>query len=178
MTALQILYLYINQITVFPDLALSNIRVLYLHNNHPQTVPKVRSETGSVITKLVLNRNQITEVTVAQLQSMNTLQHLYLHYNDITEFPDIHIIESTLRLLQIDHNNIQYINPEYLHFPTSTNSITLKMYSNQIAFIPEVSAPSAASVTLNLGDNPLNCNTSFVIQEMHHIGLMDSALHQ
>lgn len=159
--ALQLLYLRDNQLTLFPDLTNSNIRELYLHQNQLQALPTVYSESGSVITRLEAYTNEITDVSATSLQSMSTLQILKLNYNQITHFPDIRGIESSLRTLEINNNQIEYIDPSFFNFPTSTNGINLKMHNNEITSIPAVSAPNAASVYIKADGNPLHCNITF-----------------
>ena len=104
-------------------------------------------------THLFLGHNRISEANPAVL-SGRPIINIYLYSNQFTAFPDLEIIGTTLRAINLMHNNISTIPTELIDGLPHLASLNLR--ANQIATFPNLAAVGSTLFVLELSGNQIS----------------------
>jgi internalin A len=148
---LQMLFLHENQLTTVPEAIgqLSNLQKLYLSNNQLTTVPEAIGQLSN-LQELYLYNNQLTTVPEA-IGQLSNLQKLYLYNNQLTTVPEAIGQLSNLQWLYLHENQLTTVPEEIGQL---SNLQTLSLSNNQLQSLPESMQRLSQLEKLYLHGNP------------------------
>ncbi len=146
------LNLALNQISSVDDFDFGQLRKLVELNmeyNDLTAFPQHLADQAPNLLRLYLNNNRIAEIPLS-FKRMQFLEELELHYNKLSQFPDIQF--KHLLRLRLDHN-------AFAEFPLAVLSFRklryLSLNGNSLERVPDELTMLGKLESLNLGDNLL-----------------------
>jgi Leucine-rich repeat (LRR) protein len=114
---------------------------------------------------------------ILELQAGYTsLETIVLKQNQLSTFPDLREVGTTLTKLLLPNNNISYIKPDFLNALTALEELNLGF--NSLTTIPDVSGPGGSLSLLKIYHNPLQKFPSMrnIGKTLKELGIGDTLL--
>ena len=106
---------------------------------------------GLSLQKLVLTRNEISEIHQMAFNGLKTLEDLDISHNQLNKAPSISSVKNTILQLDLSGNKLSHLSDTYFRFCKKIRKVSLNR--NQLAQIPNIEYIAQTIVFLSLNSN-------------------------